>query len=77
MLDKAASKDMIYNLCLSQDDMKELEGCYRETNYFDIHWMPYLRRCMDFVQLFGASGLYEISKVFFQRVNYKLKKVLH
>ena len=72
MPDKAASKDMIDKLCLQQADLEELKGCYKGANYFVIHWMPYLHRCMDFVQLFGVNGLSEIGKVFSQRAKYKL-----
>ena len=72
MPDKTASKDMIDKLRLEQADLEELEGCYKGANYFDIHWMPYLRRCKDFVKLFNISGLYEIGKVFSQRAKYKM-----
>ena len=73
--DTATNKEMIDSLLLDQTDLKELQTSLEEANYFDVHYNHYIKRCIDFIKLFGISGLLQICVIFSQRMRYKFKTV--
>jgi len=73
--DKAASNDNIDKLSLEHDHLKELERYYEKINCFT-RFKPYIKRVVDFIELFGLRGLIQVCTVSLQRLGYKLKTVL-
>lgn len=71
--DCGADPRAIESLELSPENSRELAEWRRDVGRFGLRVWPYLRRCADFVSLFGIRGLVEIAKVFIERLTYKMR----
>jgi len=76
LLDRAMKVDDIRSLALDKEHVGEFEAYSARANLYIVHFMSYMNRAIDFVELFGLRGLLAVAKVFLERLGYKVARSL-